>query len=221
MPDKNTTPLDEVKWIVKNKRIFETMDDIGQEVIDGDELLDSIERAIDGEVFSTIEVTDCYGAVLSIGSEVALAAGTRFEFGRVEALDTDKDGAVVQVRGGDTRFINSRNLIAAPVRGLRGTTHKTAQNAHKENINMTHRDQLTAVYVEVVTGGDGYVLVARDYEDDAPVATVLLGDDLPDDLVKFKDANWHNPFDLPIDHLIALHEARQRIVERRAKNERR
>lgn len=220
MPDKNTTPLDEVKWIVKNKRIFETMDDIGQEVIDGDELLDSIERAIDGEVFSTIEVTDCYGAVLSIGSEVALAAGTRFEFGRVEALDTDKDGAVVQVRGGDTRFINSRNLIAA-LSPLRGTTHKTAQNAHKENINMTHRDQLTAVYVEVVTGGDGYVLVARDYEDDAPVATVLLGDDLPDDLVKFKDANWHNPFDLPIDHLIALHEARQRIVERRAKNERR
>ena len=220
MPDKNTTPLDEVKWIVKNKRIFETMDDIGQEVIDGDELLDSIERAIDGEVFSTIEVTDCYGAVLSIGSEVALAAGTRFEFGRVEALDTDKDGAVVQVRGGDTRFINSRNLIAA-LSPLRGTTHKTAQNAHKENISMTHRDQLTAVYVEVVTGGDGYVLVARDYEDDAPVATVLLGDDLPDDLVKFKDANWHNPFDLPIDHLIALHEARQRIVERRAKNERR
>lgn len=117
MPDKNTTPLDEVKWIVKNKRIFETMDDIGQEIIDGDELLDRIERALDGEVFSTIEVTDCYGAVLSIGSEVALAAGTRFEFGRVEALDTDKDGAVVQVRGGDTRFVNSRNLIAAPVRG--------------------------------------------------------------------------------------------------------
>lgn len=99
----------------------------------------------------------------------------------------------------------------------RDDRHKTAQNAHKENINMTHRDQLTAVYVEVVTGGDGHVLVAREYEDDAPVATVLLGDDLPDDLVKFKDANWHNPFDLPIDHLIALHEARQRVIERRAR----
>lgn len=87
---------------------------------------------------------------------------------------------------------------------------------------MTHRDQNTAIYASVeFIGEDGYALVAREYEDDAPVVTLLLGDELPKLLDPFKDRSWVNPLDLPIEFLTALHGERLLVLSRRMRNARR
>ena len=55
---------------------------------------------------------------------------------------------------------------------------------------------------------DTYALAAREADDDALIAVVTFPENFPKNLESFPRGEWINVLDLPVEHLLSLHQAR-------------